>query len=402
MKNKWVVSKFGGSSVKDATAMLRCCEIVENNSLIKIIIISATQYTTNQLEFVARAAELGDEETLNEVIQEIINKHTSIAAKISASRQVVNELEKLYGELKAICRIILKERACTPKIMDELYSLGERMSSLLMSDLLRMRLPGKNIILLDARRIIKTNSDFQRAKPQVDLILENAKTEIYPTIDDNTLFVTQGFIGADNLGNTTTLGREGSDYSAALFGEAINASLVEIWTDVAGISSSDPRLLENVKFIKELSYDEATALAGLGAKVLFPTTLLPTKRKNIPVFVGSSLEPKKSGTMITQKQSSGFHLKAVSQLLRPEGIIVSFIGTHLKEKENLAKILHKDLGESAFEFFDQTDVSISFKVKSFQMDKIVSLKIAHDVLEKYFYTPKHEVEFSMDLELAMR
>ena len=97
---------------------------------------------------------------------------------------------------------------------------------------------------------------FRKKHEKIILIMKaitNAKNEIYPTIDDNTLFVTQGFIGADNFGNTTTLGREGSDYSAALFGEAINASLVEVWTDVAGISSSDPRLIENVKFIKELS-----------------------------------------------------------------------------------------------------------------------------------------------------
>lgn len=384
MENKWVVSKFGGSSVKDAAAMLRCSQIIENDPLIKIVVISATQNTTNQLEFVARAAQMGDEETLNNVTTELINKHVNIAVELFTSPAVLTELEALCGELKALGRSILEERSYTAKMMDELYSLGERMSSLLMSDLLRLRLPNKNINFLDARKIIKTSSDFLRAEPQVDLILKNAKTEIYPYLNADTLFVTQGFIGADLLGNTTTLGREGSDYSAALFGEAINASLVEIWTDVPGVASSDPRLVENVKFIKELSYDEATALATLGAKVLFPTTLLPTKRKNIPVFVGSSLAPEKGGTMVTKEQNAGFSLKGVSQLVRPEGILVSFIGTHLDEKENLAEILQKDLGENAFEFSDLTAVSISFKVTSPKMDKLESLKLAHDVLAKFF------------------
>jgi aspartate kinase len=384
MESNWVVSKFGGSSVKDAAAMLRCSQIIENNSLTKIIVISATQNTTNQLEFVARAAVMGDFDTLNSVMTELINKHVNIAKELFTSPQVLTDLEALCGELKALGNTIAEDRAYTSKMMDELYSLGERMSSLLMADLLRLRIPNKNIVFLDARKIIKTNSEFLRAEPQVDLISKNAKAEICPYLNEETLFVTQGFIGSDLLGNTTTLGREGSDYSAALFGEAINASLVEIWTDVPGVASSDPRLIDDVKFMKELSYDEATALATLGAKVLFPTTLMPTKRKNIPVFVGSSLNPLLGGTLITKEQNAGFSLKGVSQLVRPEGILVSFIGTHLDEKENLAENLQKDLGADAFEFSDLTAVSISFKVTTPKLDKMESLKIAHDVLAKFF------------------
>jgi len=383
MESKWVVSKFGGSSVKDAAAMLRCSQIIENNPLIKIVVISATQNTTNQLEFIAHAAELGDEDTLNSLTQKLVNKHISIALELFTSPAVMTELESLCGELKALGMYILEEKSCSPKMMDELYSLGERMSSLLMSDLLRLRMANKTIKLLDARSIIKTSSDFQRAEPQIELIQKNTKSEIIPNLNDDFIFVTQGFIGADLLGNTTTLGREGSDYSAALLGEAINASLVEIWTDVPGVASSDPRYIENVKFIKELSYDEATALATLGAKILFPRTLLPTQRKNIPLYVGSSLGPEKGGTIITSRQNSGFSLKAVSELVTPEEILVSFIGTNLDEKENLVDILQKDLGENNFEFSDLTALSISFKVTQPKMDKVEALKIAHNVLMKF-------------------
>lgn len=383
MDQKWVVSKFGGSSVKDASSMLRCSQIIENNPEIKIVVISATQNTTNQLEFVARAAEKGDLETLNTVTTELINKHITIAKDLFTSPKVLEELEELCGELKALGSKILEDLSYTPKIMDELYSLGERMSSLLVSDLLRLRIPNKKIILLDARKIIKTSSDFGSAEPQIELICKNAKHDILPYLDGDTIFVTQGFIGSDLLGNTTTLGREGSDYTAALFGEAISASQVQIWTDVPGVASSDPRLVENAKFIKELSYDEATALATLGAKVLFPTTLLPTKRQNIPVFVGSSINPTLGGTLITHQQNAGFSLKGVSQLIKADGIILSFIGTHLDEKPNLADILIKDLGENNFEFMDLTSVSISFKVTSPKLDKLESLVIAHGVLSKF-------------------
>lgn len=384
MESKWIVSKFGGSSVRDAIAMLRCSQIIENNPLIKIVVISATQNTTNQLEFVARAAAIGDEETLNTVTTEIINKHVACAKELFTSPKVMLELEEICGELKAIGEIILKERAYTPKTMDELYSLGERMSSLLVADLLRLRIPKKNIVFLDARKIIKTNSEFLKAEPQIALIAENAAREILPTIEDETIFVTQGFIGEDLLGNTTTLGREGSDYSAALFGEAINAKLVQIWTDVPGVASSDPRVVSNAKFIKRLSYDEATALATLGAKVLFPTTLLPTKRRNIPVFVGSSLNPELVGTLITKEQDPGFSLKGVSQLIQPDGVLISFVGTHLDQKENLASLLQSDLGKDRFEFSDLTSTSISFKVRGHSEDKNEFLKKAHDVLIKIF------------------
>jgi aspartate kinase len=385
MDNKWVVSKFGGSSVKDAAAMLRCSQIIENNPLIKIIVISATQNTTNQLEFVARSAQMGDEDTLNNITTELINKHVKIATELFTSPLILTELEVLCGELKALGKSILEDRSCSSKMMDELYGLGERMSSLLVSDLLRLRLPNKKIIFVDARHIIKTNSDFQSAQPQIDLILKNTKAEICPYLNEDNLFVTQGFIGSDLLGNTTTLGREGSDYSATLIGEAINASLVEIWTDVPGVASSDPRDVANVKFIKELSYDEATALATLGAKILFPSTLLPTKRKNIPVFVGSSLAPEKGGTHISKNQNTGFSLKAVTQLITPDENLISFIGSHLDEKENLADILQKDLGENNFEFSDLTAVSISFKVTSPKLDKSESLQMAHDLLERFSF-----------------
>jgi aspartate kinase len=382
MKTKWIVSKFGGSSVKDAAAMLRCCQIVENNPLIKIVVISATQNTTNQLETVARAAERGDSETLNNVTNELISKHLHIAQDLFSSSVILEELEALFGELKALGSLIQNEGVVTHKTMDELYSLGERMSSLIISDLIRLRLPNKKVILLDARKIIKTSSDFLHAEPQIDLIAKNANVEMHSSLNDNTIFVTQGFIGSDLLGNTTTLGREGSDFSATLFGEAIDADLVQIWTDVPGVASCDPRIVKNVQFIKELSYDEATALATLGAKVLFPTTLNPTKRKNIPVFVGSSLNPDLGGTIITKDQKSTFGLKAVSQLMKNDQVYVSFIGTHLDEKEDLMELLLKELGDQYFEFYDLTSVSISFKVLSSKMDKGESMNLAHDVLMK--------------------
>ena len=376
--SKWTVAKFGGSSVKDGAAMLRCSNVVENNPDIKIVVISATQNTTNQLEFIARAAQRGDEATLTSLINELVARHINIANEVFSSPPIFTELNFLFDEIKFIANAILKDRNYTPKIMDQLYSLGERMSSLLVSDLIRLRMPETKVTLLDARNVIKTSSDYQKAEPQIDLIAELAKELVLPFIGKDSIIVTQGFIGKDLLNNTTTLGREGSDYSAALFGEAIDASLVQIWTDVPGIASSDPRLVKDAKFISTLSYDEATALASLGAKVLFPTTLMPAKRKEIPVFVGSSLDPAAGGTTVTKNQDAQFKLKAVSILQKKEYSIVSFVGCHLDRAPKLVEDLKKHFGDTPVDFYDLTSVSVSFKIGSSDNNPVL-LK-AHEIL----------------------
>jgi aspartate kinase len=379
---KWIVSKFGGSSVRDGSAMLRCSQIIENNPLIKLVVISATQNTTNQLEYVAQAALRGDVETLNNVVNEIVQKHLNIAHDIFTSTKVISELEVLFGELREIANLILKDCAYTPKIMDQLYSLGEKMSSLLMSDLLRLRLASKQIRFIDAGKIIKTDSNFQKAEPNIELIEKMTASEILPFLDiEDSLFVTQGFIGEDLNGNTTTLGREGSDYSAALFGEAINAEAIQIWTDVQGIASSDPRIVPDVVYLPRISYDEATALASLGAKVLFPTTLLPAKRKSIPVYVGSSLDSLLPMTIIENRMQEDFSLKAVTIQRTDDRMILSFVGTHFDLIANFKGLILSKLNAVGihYDFFKMTPLSISFSVTD--LDTHVALRHGHNILK---------------------
>lgn len=381
MINNWIVSKFGGSSVKDGTAMLRCSHILENNSNIKITIISATYNTTNQLEMVAKTAESGDEEMLLKVINEIETKHLNIAKELFSSNLVYDGLNTLFAEIKKLAEQIKTTKSIKLETMDQLYSVGERMSSLIFADLLKLRLPEKNVIFFDAREVIKTNSDFKKAEPQIDLIAENAGLKLKEfLLDPQTLIVTQGFIGEDLTGKTTTLGREGSDYSAALFAEAINASLIQIWTDVEGVASSDPRHVKNYQYINEISYDEATALATLGAKVLFPRTLLPAKRKNIPVFVGSSLNPEAKGTMIKAEMIADFKIKAVTADLINNEQVLSFVGSHLEKKDGLKNLLEQKLNarKSVFSFKDLTSVSISFKFN--EISNIEAMILGHEIL----------------------
>lgn len=368
-----IVSKFGGSSVRDAEAMKQVAAVVASNKAIKLVIISATYNTTNQLEFVAQAALKSDEAILNSLIKELETKHLVIAKDLETSAQGLNELNILFTELKALGFQISKDKSYTLKTMDVLYSLGERMSSLLISDYLRKTLSDRHVIFFDARKVIKTNSDYNKAEPQIELIYENAQEVLLKRNTPETLYVTQGFIGEDLQGFTTTLGREGSDYSAALFGEAIGASEIQIWTDVPGVASTDPRICPDAQFMAKISYDEATALATLGAKVLFPRTLEPAKRHGIPVFVGSTKNPNAGGTYVVSERDHSFKVKALSLLKKDNGqYLVSLIGSELHTKKDLTGQFIQYLSNGNFhaEALDLTAVSLTVQVHTAEKDKL--------------------------------
>lgn len=185
------------------------------------------------------------------------------------------------------------------------------MSSLIFRDVMAKEMPQRKVQLLDARTVIKTDSNFGKATPQIDIIERAASEKM--DLSGETVYVTQGFIGSDLQGNTTILGRGGSDYSAALFAEGVNASVLEIWTDVAGVATTDPRLVKSAKIIPELSYSEAAEMAQYGAKILHPATIAPAVRKNIPVFVGSSFQKDLPGTWIRTSVEDKPSVRAITK-----------------------------------------------------------------------------------------
>lgn len=292
-----IVSKFGGSSVKDAEAMRRCAEIVENNGDIRVVILSATYNTTNELEKMGKLAESGELPSAILLLQKIKERHYQIAKELEAPASAYQMIDSILSEGESLLAGISMLKECSDRALDRLYSIGERMSSALFAGILTGRLTTP-VLFVDAREVIITDGQFRRAKPQIAEIRNRAEQKLLPALATGAIIVTQGFIGSDQHGVTTTLGREGSDFSAALIAEAIDASACYIWTDVAGIYTTDPRHIAEAKKIDTLSYLEATTMARLGAKVLFPETLAPAERKSIPVYVGSSLDAKKLGTWI--------------------------------------------------------------------------------------------------------
>ena len=310
---KKVISKFGGTSMADITCMSQSAQIViDRHSLVAVV--SATSGTTNkliELSVVAKKEKSWTE--VQKLIDVIRNRHQELIDQKNFVT-IQKDFDLLIEEMTSIAKGIFFLKDCSVKALDILMSFGERISSLIFSEVLNAKLTekklNKKVELLDVRNYLVTDHFFGQAQP---IISETAKR--MQTLNSNpaeVVYVTQGFIGQTADFQTTTLGRGGSDYSGALVAEAMQADELEIWTDVAGIATTDPRLCKLAKPIGEISFQEASEMATFGAKVLHPATLAPAIRNNIPVFVGSTFAPEAAGTWIRKTVDNGPVFRAVA------------------------------------------------------------------------------------------
>ena len=300
-----VVAKFGGTSVADFEAMNCCAKIVLANAGTRLVVVSASSGVTNLLVELTQA-NVNDERRLT-LLKQIAQIQYSIIDKLSRVDDVSATIDKLLSQMSVLSESLVLNRS--KAIMDELLSMGEQCSSVLFAAVLREH--GALSSAFDVRQVLRTDSHFGRAEPQIEQIASLSRDFLAPLLAEQVV-VTQGFIGADEEGRTTTLGRGGSDYSAALLAEALSASAVEIWTDVAGIYTTDPRLAPNAKPLREISFNEAAEMATFGAKVLHPATILPAVRQQIQVFVGSSKAPEQGGTWIRHQVEDAPVYRAVA------------------------------------------------------------------------------------------
>lgn len=295
MSRSLIVSKFGGTSMGDYASMKRSATICTERGS-SIVVVSATSGTTDKLIEIAKLASTGKMADCEKSVFQVKERHLSLLAQTGNQEETQSILQGYFTELELLVQNLTLLKELTPRAYDHILSLGERMSSLIFRDVMKETLSNKKVTLLDARTVIKTDSIFGKATPLIAEIEKEAHKRM--TFDSDHIYVTQGFIGSDQEGNTTILGRGGSDYSAALFAEGVNATCLEIWTDVAGVATTDPRLCPEAKIIPELSYSEASEMAQYGAKILHPATIAPAVRKGIPVFVGSTFEKDLPGTWI--------------------------------------------------------------------------------------------------------
>ncbi|GAD30961.1 aspartate kinase, monofunctional class [Photobacterium leiognathi lrivu.4.1] len=287
------VAKFGGTSVADFTAMSRSAKIVIANPDTKIVLISACSGVTNILVELANG--VSDASTRQQRLQQLTQTHQDVLDQL---KQPSSIQDAIYSLLDSVATLAEQAAVATSaQLTDQIVSHGELLSTYLFTQILvEQNAPA---VRVDIRPIIRTDDQFGKAVPQPEQIKQQAETQLLPLLDGN-IVVSQGFIGSNSQGVTTTLGRGGSDYSAALVAEAVNASTLEIWTDVPGLYTTDPRITPAAQPIKEISFSEASEMANFGAKILHPSTLVPAVRQQIPVFVGSSKAPEQGGTWIRQ------------------------------------------------------------------------------------------------------
>jgi len=288
-----IVMKFGGSSVESRAAISRVVEIVKSRLEERpLVVVSAMGKSTNRLLELAHFAARGERAKVAENLVQL--KSFTLREGGAAGGAVL----ELFSELEELLRGLLILGELTPRTLDAVASFGERISSLVVVESLQNA--GVKSMQMDARTLIVTDDKFLKAVPLMDETTERCASNLVPLLE-NQVVVVGGFIGATRSGVTTTLGRGGSDCSAAIFGAACAAKEIQIWTDVDGMLTCDPRVLKGGYCIKKISFDEAAEMAYFGAKVLHPETVLPAIQGNIPVRVLNSRNPQSDGTMITSE-----------------------------------------------------------------------------------------------------
>ena len=295
--------KFGGTSVEDPTAIHRTASIVAGRVAAgkqPVVVVSAMAKVTDQLLRAAAASAQGDRTGALAISSRLRARHRDTAcALIKApgdAAALCNHIEQEFDSLDEILRGLAAILELTPRISDLVVSYGERLSSRIIAAAFLER--GISAAHVDAREVIVTDSQFQKAAPLDAIIEKRAAEHLRPLLNEGKVVIMGGFIASNEDGITTTLGRGGSDFTGALVGGALTAEAIEIWTDVDGIMTSDPRVCPDALRVKVISFEEAAELAYFGAKVLHPATILPAVKKSIPVLVLNSKNPSNEGTRI--------------------------------------------------------------------------------------------------------
>ena len=290
-----IVCKFGGTSVQDAAAIRRLITIIRSRLPERpVLVVSALARITDGLIELTRMVELGGT-AYGEHLDAMMSRHAGTAAELDGSdralQAIQEEADSLRAELDAAAG-----RRLTPRERDAVAARGELWSSRLIAAALEgAGIPAR---WLDVRDVMITDDRYGRATPYTQVLNTRARDRFIPLLESGAVPVTQGFIGATADGVTTTFGRGGSDFTASLIGAALHAARVEIWTDVDGLMTADPRIVASARTLAVASYEEAAELATFGARVLHPATAVPLVREGIPIVVLNSQRPEQTGTTI--------------------------------------------------------------------------------------------------------
>jgi aspartate kinase len=296
-----IVCKFGGTSVADAAAIGRVIEIIDGKrNLQPVVVVSALGGATNTLLDIANKAANGELLTSLQLVEQLRDRHlreaTALLHGSPEAEELALDIGATFDELAHLAEAFKTLGYLTPRSLDAVAAIGELLSSQIVAAAFRRQ--GYPAVFVDARDVMRTNDVFTKAEPDIEGLRQAAQERLVPHLQQGRIPVMGGFVGATAARVTTTLGRGGSDYSASLIGAAIDATAIEIWTDVDGMLTADPRVIPAAQLIERISFDEAAELAAFGAKVLHPATIAPAVQRGIPVYVFNSRNPAAKGTMI--------------------------------------------------------------------------------------------------------
>ncbi len=297
-----VVMKFGGTSVRDIEAVRRVVGVVGRETRPRLVVVSALAGVTDGLLDIARLVESGEGDAAQKAVRAFRRRHEEMAglARDPERRaRLLAAIDTLFDQLEAIAKALAVVEEVSPRSRDTIQSFGEIASSQIVAAALEE--DGIPARFVDPRTVLVTDAQHGAAQPDPEATDDRLRTRVAPLVADGIVPVIGGFIGATSSGLTTTLGRGGSDYSAALFGAGLGAEEIQIWTDVDGMLTADPQMVSGSRVVPHLSFDEASELAYFGARVLHPSTILPAVRRDIPVRILNSHRPEAPGTRITRE-----------------------------------------------------------------------------------------------------
>jgi aspartate kinase len=292
--------KFGGTSVEDAVAIKRTAAIVDVRREHKpVVVVSALAKVTDWLLTMATAASEGSLSDALKTLRQLKQRHLSVLGGLAEGKveaEAKADIQAHFESMQQVLRGVAALGELSPRTLDNFVSFGELLSGRIVTAAFQSH--GLDAVLVDSRQCIVTDDTFTRALPLFELTNERLREVVKPLVGQGKVPVMAGFLAATQEGIPTTLGRGGSDFSAAIVGAALGARRIEIWTDVEGMMTTDPRICPEAQRIEAIGFDEASELAYFGAKVLHPATLIPAVEKNIPVFVLNSRNPQSKGTCV--------------------------------------------------------------------------------------------------------
>jgi len=372
--------KFGGTSVEDSAAMLRTAAIVAGRvrkGLKPIVVVSAMSKVTDTLLAAAAAAGRNAREEALKLSDGLRTRHLDTAAELAKGDRLTSlqlNIHHDFDTLDDLLRGISAVGELTPRTSDHVVSFGERLSSQMVAAAFAEQ--GLNGAHVDARNVILTDNHYGKAAPNERAIENAAVSQLLPLVDTGKVPVMGGFIGSCD-GITTTLGRGGSDYTGALVGGALHAGAIEIWTDVNGIMTTDPRICPDALRVKTISFEEAAELAYFGAKVLHPATILPAVQKNIPVWVLNSRNAENEGTKITAAPppcASPFKSIAAKKKLT----IIDIVASRMLLAHGFLKMVFDvfDKYHCAIDMVSTSEISVSVTVDSREALPAISAELS--------------------------